>query len=567
MLKKIFTYLVSTKLWAWLFPVLLIVPNVALAFTERDPFPAKITDIILPLGVYCLLMSLSRRVGRTMLWFLPVMIFAAFQIVLLYLYGESIIAIDMFLNVATTNVAEVSELLGNLTLSILIVVALYLPPIIIGIIMMVKKRYGRVSDLIIPRRVGIVSAAIGIILLMCCYIFIPGYAVTRMLFPVNVMSNLITAITRSVDTSKYYETSADFSFGSQSEHPDSLREIYVIVIGETARADNWQLGGYCRETNPRLAQRDELVFFNKTLSESNTTHKSVPMLLTHLSAVNFGDSIRFVKGVIDAFAEAGYSTAFISNQERNHSYIDFLGTCADTVDFARQDHGLRYDSRLVNPVNDVLAKQSASKKELIVIHTYGSHFNYRERYDETSARFLPDNATEATSYNRRELINAYDNTIVETDALLDSLMCILDADSTTVAALIYTSDHGEDIFDDSRERFLHASPTPTFRQIHVPMIVWLSSGYRRLYPDAQAALKNNSDRNVSSSLSLFPTIISLAGLKLKHNAPSSADLSSHFYNEPKRMYLNDYNEGLKLKDAGWREVDYVLCKDFGISYE
>lgn len=563
--KKIFDFAGSTRFWAYFLPVLLIVPNVALAFTERDPVAAKLTDVVLPLGVYYLLMSLSRRVGRTMGLFVPVMFFAAFQVVLLYLYGESIIAIDMFMNVVTTNVAEVSELLGNLTLSILVVVILYMPPIIIGVMMMVKKRRGKRSELILPRRAGIVFSIAGLILLSYCYISIPGYAITRMLFPVNVISNMVSAVNRSVETSRYNETSAGFSYCSKSEHPDSLRETYVIVVGETARADNWQLGGYGRETNPRLSLRDELVFFDKTLSESNTTHKSVPMLLSHLSADNFGDSIRFVKGVIDAFGEAGFMTAYISNQERNHSYIDFLGTCADTVDFARQDHGLQYDSQLIEPVEDILNKYSGSRKKLIVIHTYGSHFNYRERYDASDARFLPDNATEATTSNREELINAYDNTIVEADALLDGLMNVLDADSASVSALIYTSDHGEDIFDDYRGRFLHASPTPTFHQIHVPMVVWLSSTYRKNYPEAQSALKINSGKNVSSSLSLFPTIISLAGLKLSHNAPVSADLSSANYREPCRMYLNDYNEGLPLDKAGLRDIDFDLLEQNNIS--
>ena len=35
----------------WLVPVVLIVANIALAFTETDPLLAKFTNIILPFGI------------------------------------------------------------------------------------------------------------------------------------------------------------------------------------------------------------------------------------------------------------------------------------------------------------------------------------------------------------------------------------------------------------------------------------------------------------------------------------------------------------------------------------
>ena len=60
--------------------------------------------------------------------------------------------------------------------------------------------------------------------------------------------------------------------------------------------------------------------------------------------------------------------------------------------------------------------------------------------------------------NRAQLINAYDNSIRYVDAVLDSVASVLESTGRP-AAMLYLSDHGEDIFDDSRGRFLHASPT------------------------------------------------------------------------------------------------------------
>ena len=113
----------------WIVPLLLLVPNIGLTITEHLYNGwEKAANLLLPLGVYCFLASCWKRVGITTLLSLPLMILCAFQIVLLFLYGESIIAIDMFLNVATTNYNEATELLSNLTPAILTGCTIYLPP-------------------------------------------------------------------------------------------------------------------------------------------------------------------------------------------------------------------------------------------------------------------------------------------------------------------------------------------------------------------------------------------------------------------------------------------------------
>ena len=57
-----------------------------------------------------------------------------------------------------------------------------------------------------------------------------------------------------------------------------------MVVGETSRACNWSIYGYGRNTNPELLNTDGLTAFNRVLTESNTTHKSAPMLLSPVSA-------------------------------------------------------------------------------------------------------------------------------------------------------------------------------------------------------------------------------------------------------------------------------------------
>ena len=70
----------------------LLLPNIALCITERLSLWASATNIILPLGIYMLLMSLCKKTGK-MIWICFIMIFfAAFQLVLLYLFGKGVIA-------------------------------------------------------------------------------------------------------------------------------------------------------------------------------------------------------------------------------------------------------------------------------------------------------------------------------------------------------------------------------------------------------------------------------------------------------------------------------------------
>lgn len=560
-IQKIGETLTSPSTWVWLFAVLLLVPNLALCVTERVTLLSKLTNVLLPLGCYLTLISLSKKIGRTILLFLPICVFCAFQIVLLYLYGENIIAIDMYMNVLTTNPSEACELLGNLQLALATVFVCYLPPIFYAIYACVKKVYVPNGTLLSARNWGISLLVLGLISLFSTRALEDEYKPRREVFPYNVIENLVTTVQRTNEASNYYETSADFSYNVTTTHEKGAKEVYMFVIGETSRADNWQLFGYDRETNPLLSKRDNLVTFKRTLSEINTTHKSVPMLLSYLNADNFGDSVACSRSVFAAFNDCDYETAFISNQRRNHSYIDFYGEEAKTVLFLTDDGEVKPDMDLVEPLKEFV-ENATSDKIFVVLHTYGSHFEYRKRYSEDMAYFTPETNSDASLENREQLLNAYDNTIRNTDALLDSVISIL-SELKAMSAMVYVSDHGEDIFDDSRNRFLHSSPVPTYWQIHVPMLVWLSPQYVAAYPEAKNALRLNADRDVSSTSSVFHTLLGLAGMKSPYYDETQS-LISYRYNLKKRRYINDYNESVDLNHCGLREQDFEMLRKQGI---
>ena len=124
----------------YLFLFILIIPNLVLCFTEPIPAVAKIANVLLPLACYYWVMTLSRNCGK-MFWILFLFIFfGAFQIVLLYLFGQSIIAVDMFLNLVTTNSSEAMELLDNLIPALVTIVIIYIPALILAMVSIIYKR-------------------------------------------------------------------------------------------------------------------------------------------------------------------------------------------------------------------------------------------------------------------------------------------------------------------------------------------------------------------------------------------------------------------------------------------
>lgn len=558
--------LVNQKVLFYSFLLILIVPNICLCFTESWSPMAKLTQVLLPLSVYYGLMStLFKNCGKTLWVLFPFVFLGAFQIVLLYLFGQSIIAVDMFLNLVTTNSNEALELLDKLLPAIVIVVLLYLPALIAAIILIWKKDPCPAAFLHRERRRSLWLLGGGILALLTTYLTDFRYDPKTDLYPLNVCYNVQLAFQRDAQIRHYHETAQGFKFHSRPTHPLHQREVYVMVVGETSRAQNWQLYGYPRATNPALKKIEGLTVFTHVLSESNTTHKSVPMLLSAVAASNF-DSIYYQKSILTAFKEAGYATAFFSNQRYNHSFIDFFGQEADRVEFVKEA-GLKADA---NPSDDdllALVREELSKgadKLFIVLHTYGSHFNYRERYPADMAYFKPDAPVDAKVKYRSNLINAYDNSIRYTDRFLAQLIALLDRQEVN-SAMLYTSDHGEDLFDDKRHLFLHASPVPSYYQIHVPFLLWTSASYRANYSAISQVAEQQKEKQISSSASFFPTMLQIAGIQtvFSHDTLS---VVNELFKEKTRWYLDDHNRARRLTDVGLEAPDFDMLDKTGFTY-
>lgn len=550
--------------------VALLLPNIALCYTEcLTPWACGV-NVLLPLSLYMLFFSAAKRPGKMIWWAFIFVFFAAFQLVLLYLFGTGVIAVDMFLNLVTTNPGEAMELLDNLAPAVVGVFVVYLPLLILGGVNIRRDSRLSVSFQQRVRHWAMQIGAIGLFCLLASYLVVDDYRMRNQLYPVNICYNLYLAFERNAASENYKEASRNFKFDARSEHSATAPEVYVMVVGETARAHNFSLYGYPRNTNPLLSKTPGIKAFPNVTTQSNTTHKSVPMLLSAASAEDF-ERLFHEKGILAAFKEAGFHTVFISNQLPNHSFIDFLGEQADEHYFLKKEDALQgnhYDEDLLQKLDEILPKADASssahyhyryRKLFVVLHSYGSHFNYQERYPRSFAYFKPDSRSEAKPENRRDLLNAYDNTIRYTDYILHGIIERLQKwegvqtktdgvyDQPT-SAMLYTSDHGENIFDDDRHLFLHAAPKASDYELHVPFIIWTSEGFSKQYPDILKALGENRTKQVQSSLSAFHTMLGIGGIQTRYRKDEYS-VASDKYHPLKLLYLDDHDEAIPQEDA------------------
>ena len=312
---------------------------------------------------------------------------------------------------------------------------------------------------------------------------------------------------------------ADFRFAAQQAPlltATAPRQIYLLVIGETLRPDRLQLNGYHRPTTPRLAGLPEVVSYTDVISPWSWTRMSVPVIISRKSAQDqryFSSE----KSLVAAFAEAGFATAWLSTQSPlglHDSSVALHASEADQVQYLNpvgyKKAGF-YDEVLIPAVQRVLAQQAP--KQLIVLHTLGSHFSYADRYPDTFDLFQPSGKHQTLGMhnkaNKEQLNNAYDNTVAYTDQLLFNLIKSVQQQDA-IASLFYVSDHGENLFDGDCEKSGHGHHTEY--DYRVAALWWGSALFHQHFPaQAQAMQQNRQQRLMTSQV--FHTLLDLAQIR------------------------------------------------------
>ncbi len=303
-----------------------------------------------------------------------------------------------------------------------------------------------------------------------------------------------------------------------------LPSTLVVVVGETARADKFSLNGYSRQTNPELDSMN-VVSFQDVSSCGTATAVSVPCMFSRQNRESYDKRVASSQdNVLDLIQRAGYQVQWIDN---NSSCKGVCKRIEETPfdpkrDPSYCDGDFCYDAILLKQLSEALAKQSTDSKNVIVLHTIGSHGpTYYRRYPREFAQFSPDcPRSDIQNCDNQQLINTYDNTILYTDHILAGV--IREIAHLPNAAMLYISDHGESLGE--KGLYLHGFPynLAPKEQTRVPMVYWSSSLNDPHYRDC---INKKASAPVSQD-NLFDSLLGLAHIESKVYQPEMDVFSS-----------------------------------------
>ena len=335
-------------------------------------------------------------------------------------------------------------------------------------------------------------------------------------YPLNMLLAINEFVKQKQAVADVAQNAASFKFSARQQTVPSQRQIYVLVIGETLRPDRLQINGYNRPTTPRLAGTTNLISFTDMISPWAWTRMSVPVILSRKSATD-QRYFPLEPSIVAAFKEAGFSTSWLSTQSPlgvHDSSIAIHASEADQVQYLNpvgyKKEGF-YDDILL-PAFERVLKQN-QQKQLIVLHTLGSHFSYADRYPQNFDLFTPSGKGQSVSMHDKNskilLNNAYDNSVAYTDFILFSLIKQLEQ-SQSISGLFFVSDHGENIFDGQCTKSGHGHNTE--RDYRVASMLWTSDAYNVLYPQKRALAEQRSAEPLSTT-SVFHSMLDLADIR------------------------------------------------------
>lgn len=554
------TYIISNrKLLAYLtltsIVVLLLLPAILITFNNYSHWYLKnIKDISLSSLFFLMPLVFFYRNIKVYFYLLSMLIVLTplfiFSIILFNVKPDY----ELVVFVLQTNASEIKELVQSYFSifigSIIVLITVY--------IYLVKKMAFKRLPFDAACKISLISAV-----MLISFLFyekqkhqMNKYDLLSQYYPASLISGIAEAYSFINKTN--IGQAKNFYFDAIKIDSLPLRKIFVFIIGETSRYDRWQINGYPKPTSPRLADRQHLISFKNVVAGSNLTWMSVPQMITRAHADDIDLQFR-EKSIISAFKEAGFKTAWLSNQPSNQElfWSGTIGLHAKTADFAVfsptsspnfQFEDL-FDGRLL-PMLDSLIK-SDQKDLFVVLHTTGNHWDYFRRYPKEFDYFKPSGYTQninpPNSENKEAVSNSYDNSILYADYLIDSVISTVQK-YKAISYVSFLSDHGEDLFDaDPYHIDYHLNHSE--KTLHVPLFIWTSDIYRQIYLDKMVALQSNKDRKVGSE-NTFYTLLDMANIDFKGNDTCKSLANTSFRGSKQRYYSNKDKRGYNYHDLG-----------------
>lgn len=488
---------------------------------EVSSFTGVLMALSLPVLIFTLLywafsLLLVPYAGRPLV--VLIMVISAAVNYLSYQFGVFIDA-DMIRNTFETHPGEVKDLITPLSVTWLFLLGI-LPAVCFW---RLKITYRTAAREVLAR-----LARCGL-LLVCLLLFLPfvykDYAsfgrnhreVRRLVIPHNYI----------YATVRYFQIEAQHrrpftKLDEQAKHipyPDEQKTVFVLVLGETARAMNFSLNGYAKETNPLLSKED-IVNFKSVQSAGTATAVSVPSIFSFVSRKDFDPTdAKYTENLLDLLQQTGYKVFWFENDNGCKGVCNRVPN--EEMDLNNKqycDGTYCYDEIMLGKLREFFKNSKAEDDHLfIVLHTIGSHGpTYYRRYPERFKKFTPTCDTEEIqTCTQEQITNTYDNTILYADYISASVINILKEHPTWESGMMYVSDHGESLGENSI--YLHGLPYAIApkEQTTVPMVIWMSEVMKKSDHLDYACLKKKASEGQFSHDNISHSLLSLMELNSK----------------------------------------------------
>ena len=337
--------------------------------------------------------------------------------------------------------------------------------------------------------------------------------------PSNLLREIHYVVKQIKNIKVHRFDSKDFVYNACQTERQYRQEIYVLAIGESIRYKNLSLNGeYKRETMPQLHKQSNFILYSDYYVNATLTQHALPMLLTGVAAKNFEEHFSR-KTISTAFSEAGYRTALVSHRAQlmNNGYHDYLAKDFDTLLFVEHDS-------LIAPAVKSLAEKET--KLFAVTHYLGNHMFYTNRTDDC-LRWRPDYNEDRNIKSDSLFLNAYDNSLLYTDRLLNEAIETLER-TEAVCAWLFISDHGE--FISNKVSGHGHTYHPGKNEYHVPLMVWYNDKYENVYSQKVANMIRHKNEPVSAD-NIFWSVLDMAGIHLGTRSDRSSESEIRIWNE------------------------------------
>lgn len=435
-------------------------------------------------------------------------------------YGVLIDA-GMFRNFAETNATEVRDLL-SLKLFFYIVLLGILPSWLLWKTPVNYRRWHR--ELLSKVLVCLASAAvIGSVALMnyqgLSSLFRNHHELRLMVVPSNYIGASFGYFREQVASARQpFIAVGEDARRNPAWQTHGRKSLTVLVVGESARAENFGILGYDRDTTPMLDKEAGLIAFTDVHSCGTETAVSVPCMFSNMGRKDYSASkAKNEEGLLDVLKRAGLDVIWRDNQSGCKGTCDrvTLDDVSKLKDPALCANSECRDEILLQGLQHFI--DNLDKDTVLVLHQMGSHGpEYFKRYPKEYERFTPVCESNAlNNCSRESIVNGYDNTLVYTDHVLSTLIDLLRSNQDKVdTAMLYLSDHGESLGE--YNLFLHGTPymLAPEQQKHVAMLAWFSDSYQKSFSVDTHCLQLSREKPLSQD-NLFHSMLGLLEVNSK----------------------------------------------------